>query len=859
MLPASQIASPRARLLLARGALASAQSSTSQQCRQFCGFDLGRQRQRVYALKYLVNRRLSWENPKSGSTKAAAPSSGKYTRVKDIKSWSDDLSGARPGRNIEDVEREAINHLFNKDDGVWTLLQNLRQQMHPHRSSGKVTAENVLKATTGDSLNFIDPITNRKVTRAERGKYSATGFDDPNAPRKLTPEEESKQYTDLGDYKPAKWNEPDGLPHLTPEERSKIYEDLPEYSKMKIDNPNAPRKLTPEEESKNYDDLDKYKPVTWNEPDGLPQLTPEEKSKLYEDLDKYGPVKWNEPDGLQERTQEEKSKDYKDLHKYGPATWDEPDGLRRLTPEEKSKNYTDLHAYGSPFTCRESVLKDYEAIQNDPTPKAEPIPAKVEVRDCKPEQYDDLDKYGPVRWNEPDGLRPLTPEELSKNYEDLYRYAQYPNAGPAVPRIHPEEASKAYKDLPQYSAFPNAGPAVERIHPEEASKVYKDLPGYAVDGYVEPDKIRHVHPEELTKNYTDLGSYEPQTFDSPDTPYPMHPEEASKAYKDLHGYQAAPPDVESCDAKVSGEEISLEALTADEIRSQVLSRANVGAQELAAEKEEAEMELSSMDERFPSELSKSESEPIERITSKLAQLRAEKDPYSNDPKGLETSYSEECGSETTAAVAKHYESSPVSAAAVTDEPTMYKILAYDTSTESVSVAETTSDDHDVSTPAKLTDVLMQLSHASKFLPYFKPLQEHGYDIQSGGGDVLIFRKNRPASPNASDLPSEPAPSNTNTTTRINPVDMMGQSVTGNFASPTGFVNYDDSLEDYHKKRAPPFSTPDTQRGKAERERPVAPEKKKRSLGKKLVMGTVWVGGAAYAVGAVAEHLSTAAK
>ncbi|KAL7919415.1 hypothetical protein ACQKWADRAFT_195647 [Trichoderma austrokoningii] len=816
MLPASQIASPRARLLLARGALASAQSSTSQQCRQFCGFDLGRQRQRVYALKYLVNRRLSWENPKAGSTKSANSSSGKYTRVKDIKSWSDDLSGARPGRNIEDVEREAINHLFNKEDGVWTLLQNLRQQMHPHRSSGQVTAESVLKATAGDSLSFIDPITNRKVTRGERGKYAATGFDDPNAPRKLTPEEESKQYTDLGDYKPAKWNEPDGLPHLTPEERSKIYEDLPEYSKMKIDNPNAPRKLTPEEESKNYDDLDKYKPVTWNEPDGLPQLTPEEKSKLYDDLDKYGPVRWHEPDGLQERSQEEKSKDYEDLHKYGPATWDEPDGLRRLTPEEKSKNYTDLHAYGSPFTCRESVLKDYEAIQNDPTPKADPIPAKIEVRDYKPEQYDDLDKYGPVRWNEPDGLRPLTPEELSKNYEDLNQYAQYPNAGPAVPRIHPEEASKAYRDLPQYSAFPNAGPAVERIHPEEASKVYKDLPGYAVDGYAEPDKIRHVHPEELTKNYTDLGSYEPQAFDSPDTPYPMHPEEASKAYKDLHGYKSAPPDVES---------ESLETLTADDVRSQVLSRANLGAaQEMPAEKDETDMELSSMDESFP-----------------------------------KTSYSEECGSETTAAVAKHYEPSPASAAAVTDEPTRFKILAYDTSTESVSVAETTSDEHDVSTPAKLTDVLLQLSHPSKFLPYFKPLQERGYDIQSGGGDVLIFRKNRPASPNASDLPSDPAPSNTNTT-RINPVDMMGQSVTGNFASPTGFVNYDDSLEDYHKKRAPPFRNADAQKTKSERHEPAAPEKKKkRSFGKKLVMGTVWVGGAAYAVGAVAEHLANKAN
>lgn len=882
MLPTSQLASPRARLLLARNALnssalASAQSSASQQSRQFCGFDLGRRRQRIYAFKYLIslNRRLSWDNLKSGSSKAAASSSGKYTNLKDVKSWSDDFSGARPGRNIEDVERDAINRLFHhKEDGLWAPLQNIRNylHLHPHRGHGHVTAESVLKATAGD---FIDPITNRRVSRAEHGKYSASNFDDPNAPRKLTPEEESKQYTDLGKYKPAKWNEPDGLPHLTPEERSKIYEDLPEYSKIKIDNPNAPRKLTPEEESKNYDDLDKYKPVKWNEPDGLPQLTPEEKSKLYDDLDKYGPVQWNEPDGLQERTQEEKSKDYKDLHKYGPAKWDEPDGLRRLTPEEKSKNYTDLHAYGAPFTCRESVLKDYEALQNDPTPKAEPIPAKVEVRESTTVQYEDLDKYGPVRWNEPDGLRPLTPEELSKDYEDLDRYAQYPNGGPKTPRVHPEEASKAYQDLPQYAAFPNAGPAVERIHPEEASKNYQDLPAYAVDGYEEPDKTRHVHPEELTKNYTDLGAYEPQTFDSPDKPYPMHPEEASKAYKDLHGYQAAPPDVEgeveapdavaaglrSYDAKeelqadmaasagrhrggiVAQEEddSSLETLTADDIRSQVLSRASVGRQD-------TEPEMSSLDESFPSELTKSESEPIERITSQLAQMRAEKDPYSNDPKGLETSYSEECGSETAAAVAKHYDAAAAATTGAADEPTVYKILAYDASTQAVSVAETASDDQDVSAAATLPEVLLRLSHPSKFLPYFKPLQEHGYDILSGGGDVLIFRKNRPAAPNASDLPESPAPSSSSSsnTTRVNPVDMMGRSVTGNFASPTGFVNYD-RLEDGHAKPAPPYRT----RSK-EAEREVVPPKKKGSLGKKVVMGTVWVGGAAYAVGALTE-------
>ncbi|PTB77050.1 hypothetical protein M440DRAFT_1438727 [Trichoderma longibrachiatum ATCC 18648] len=862
MLSTSQLASPRARLLLARNALHS-NPTAAQQSRQFCGFDLGRRRHRVFTLKYLVslNRRLPWETLKSGSHKAAASSAGstgKYTNLKDVKSWSDDLSGARPGRSIEDVERDAINHLFHKDDNVWTPLQNIRDYMHSSlHQSDKVTAESVLRATTDDSLDFIDPITNRRVSRAERGRYSAIKVDDPNAPRKLTPEEESKQYTDLGDYKPSKWNEPDGLPQLTPEERSKRYGDLPEYAQMNIDNPNAPRKLTPEEESKNYDDLDKYTSVTWNEPNGLPQLTPEEKSKMYEDLDQYGPVTWNEPNGLQEKSLEEKSKDYKDLHKYGPVTYDEPDGLRRLTPEEKSKNYTDLHAYGGPFTCRESVLKDYEALQNDPTPKAEPIPAKVQVRDAATPQYDDLDKYGPVRWHEPDGLRPLTSEELSKDYEDLYMYSQYPNAGPKTARVHPEEASKAYRDLPEYSAFPNAGPKVERIHPEEASKKYKDLPGYAVDGFVEPAKTRHIHPEELTKNYADLGNYEPQSFESPEKPYPMHPEQASKAYKDLHGYNASSPDVDSqelpdvvaaslreyeakeklqADVAASGashhlsaieeSERALESLTADDIRSQVLSRLHRAVQE---EEEEAAMEMSSMDESFPSELSKSESEPIEGITRKLAEMRAEKDPYSNDPKGLETSYSEECGGEAAEPVAKHYEPAPPTAtvtARLTDEPAQYKILAYDASTQSVSVAETTSDEADVSSPPKLTEVLLRLSHASKL-----------------------------AVANASDLPCN-APSNP---TRVNPVDMMGQSVAGNFASPTGFVNYD-SLEDSHVKPAPPVgSSQQTRRDEAERMRPASPEKKKRSFGKKVVMGTVWVGGAAYAVGALAEHFSAAGK
>ncbi|KAK5991473.1 hypothetical protein PT974_09756 [Cladobotryum mycophilum] len=848
MFSSTQAASPRARLLIARHALKSKPVVSietvvkPQQARQL-SLDRWthvsshlhrevRRRHRLFAYKCMdsLHRYLSWDNnPRSENSKVAMrkvmaqwvqsnSKSNNYTNVDEIKSWSDDVSGMRPGRSIEDVEREAINQLF-KTHAVWSSpLQAMRDHIHAGRAPREVTAEDVLQATAGrDGMNFIDPITNRRVTRSEHGRYSAADIDNPNAPRKLTPEEQSKLYEDLDEYKPTRWNEPDGLPKLTPEEESKQYTDLNKYT-PEIDDPNAPRELTPEEKSKLYEDLDKYdKPVTWNEPDGLQKPTPEEESKKYDDLDKYdGPVQWNEPDGLQKPTPEEQSKDYKDLSKYQAFAWNEPDGLRRLTPEEKSKQYDDLHSYSGPFVAKKSILREYEAILNDPTVKGVPLAAKVEVQSM-PTQYEDLHMYGPVMWNEPDGLRMLTPEEKSKQYEDLHNYAQYDNSGPETARVHPEEASKQYTDLPFYSAFDNSGPEIERIHPEEASKAYKDLTGYSAfqnsgpeverihpeeaskqykdlhaypsSGYEEPDNSRHVHPEVLTKNYSDLNKYEPQSFDSPTSTYPTHPEEMTKDYQDLHRYEKATPFTQ---------EESMESMTANDIRHQVMVRARLDQYEQLDKDSEKEVEMSSMDESFPME-TKGVSDEIDEITNKLAKMRAETDPYSHNPQGLEISFSEE-GEDSEPALVKHYEGK----AAIAEEPLTYKILAYDPATQSINVAETTSADHDSGAPQKLGDVLLKLSHPSKFLPHFKMLQAQGYDIVSGGGDVLIFRKNRPASPDADDY-----------------VIAMNTS------------------------------TPKQE----EVQRAVPEEKKKRSLGRKVVMGTVWVGGVAYAVGVLGENLS----
>ena len=84
-------------------------------------------------------------------------------------------------------------------------------------------------------------------------------------------------------------------------------------------------------------------------------------------------------------------------------------------------------------------------------------------------------------------------------------------------------------------------------------------------------------------------------------------------------------------------------------------------------------------------------------------------------------------------------------------PAMYKVLAYDSSTLQVTTATTTSSlaatvsgDGDLETPQNPTEVLARLNNPAKFMPYFQNLEEQGYEIVSGGGDILVFKKVRDA-------------------------------------------------------------------------------------------------------------------
>lgn len=235
--------------------------------------------------------------------------------------------------------------------------------------------------------------------------------------------------------------------------------------------------------------------------------------------------------------------------------------------------------------------------------------------------------------------------------------------------------------------------------------------------------------------------------------------------------------------------------------------------------------------------------------------------------------SDESGSSST--------SKPISSEASDSiKPSSYRILAYDPSTQRVSSAKTTSmTAHVDEKTLSLVEALSRLATPAKFLPHFASLQNSGYEIVSGSTNVLIFKKVRPAKP-ASHVAEDSSPTTIDDKypRHTNPIDGT-TTQTGNFASPTGFVNHDAILppsEDGEPMAPYPWSTKPNDkvtrqeevfsgsRSRCEdhraermnrrlRNKQRRAERRKRTL-KRMVWVGIWVAGCCYVVGVGTEFL-----
>jgi hypothetical protein len=122
------------------------------------------------------------------------------------------------------------------------------------------------------------------------------------------------------------------------------------------------------------------------------------------------------------------------------------------------------------------------------------------------------------------------------------------------------------------------------------------------------------------------------------------------------------------------------------------------------------------------------------IRARYASLDADVDAQSSLSKDVEFSGTEDrIGDHIQQATNNFIPEAQESSAAV------YRILTYDSSASEVTTAESDMF-FGVQESCPLVDVLSRLQNPGKFVPYFEQMQRDGYEIVTGGGDILVFRK-----------------------------------------------------------------------------------------------------------------------
>ncbi|KAG9636754.1 hypothetical protein KCU95_g10178, partial [Aureobasidium melanogenum] len=129
---------------------------------------------------------------------------------------------------------------------------------------------------------------------------------------------------------------------------------------------------------------------------------------------------------------------------------------------------------------------------------------------------------------------------------------------------------------------------------------------------------------------------------------------------------------------------------------------------------------------------------------------------------------------------------PKSSANITwANPALYKVIAYDSSKDSITITTTPSNFSDSENPISIPHAVSQLSQTARFLPHLASSQNEGFQVIHAEKDFLILRKIHMDT--HSQLPRYDGD--------INPVDGTTKYIpiepaTARFASPTGFVNYE---------------------------------------------------------------------
>jgi hypothetical protein len=753
-----------------------------------------------------------------------------YGQVKiDASPW-DSISQHTPNGR----KRPAVGHECATGSGLLGALSSEHKDVFWHHHDGIASSSGASTAISwtyrprapeySDLHKYRTVIDNDEPSSDEPAKqdyedlhnYTAVRYQEPDG--KPSESEPVQKHEDLGKYGAVRSHEPDGK-YKTKLDRLVESQELNKYGAFRSHEPDGKyaanyaeaKPDTEEQESTpKYDDLGKYGAVRSCEPDGKYKME-QASTQKYDDLDKYGAVRSHEPDGKY-KLEPELPVDPEELSKYGAFRSHEPDGKYAINHAAPEPDAAELAQYSKPFLSHEPDGK-YAASYMEP-------------------KYDEaeLGQYKAFRSQEPDGKYASNHAEPKTDSAELGTYGAFrshePDGKYAADNTTPAADSP---ECHQYQAFRSHEPDGKYAAEAEAATESPDLGNHEAFSY-DDSETRPSQDTQPSRNAPDLEGYRKVQIDEP-----HKSSAAEEGYDPAELKQYQPLRWNEPDGKPSDMETADQTLFEYDLKGEMSSE----------DQQEKTPFRKVVDELMAKSAAESEGviQPsLERVNKSKA--RAASSTVEHDQTGPATQPSA-------------HTSLPTPPPTPT-QPSLYKVLVYDPTMQHVEVAETTSIVPDSAVPLSPAEVLLRISNPAKFFPHFAPLQAQGFEIVSGGGDVLIFRKVREA---AEVQKYQQASSATSATTPVNPIDMTGGRrdytvAADRFASPTGFVNYD----------LPPASTV-ASRVQAEsavhHEEPAIGGQKvgedkptKKRVTKRVAVGAAWLAGVSYSLGVVSEYFKT---
>ncbi|KAI0021289.1 hypothetical protein F4780DRAFT_738908 [Xylariomycetidae sp. FL0641] len=817
-------------------------------------------------------------------SKEFAPGSGRTKTDCDRQVWR-----SHGGINHDLHPRASTLESSPETDYVIDPITNRRisKKDYESRGSGLETPVDASKSYSPHIAGFEPPATEEErqpvhsdggPPPAELRKYAEIPLDDPLPTEPPTPPLDVKDTSSQS----VKYRDEYALNHLPPEDPPEQYDDLHRYKFSASAGPTEESVGDSAGAGQTYDDLDQYRPTKYD--DIFPDLPGgrREAKEIHGGQEQQINAPWYDASmaNHQKSYQVDPPSRYHALQANGPFIYKET-----IENVEGQKKY-------------EYELKQYRNLKLD------------DIKDSSEPSttYNDLQRYESPTFNDP-----VSSNQPGEDYGDLNRYrpTQFDNFN-STPSLEQDIVAKCLKEFDEKESRPDSSDSIDPYYWGIQGK----LPKMALpDGHVFAGKATETAVPQrvsLSENYEAQDSLDERMdshnrqSDAVDNRVRDHLQQTRPKAND-EGSRSATKSFTGHYIRDFPEDFSGPSCTMNSPSEDFDAKyaQQVGAEVQASEKGYADpLTMAANSSRLESTLdrlqARSRLEPaLDRCNGRnaIASEGEATDDYSKKPQGLEISYAEECGEPTAPVYMKSYGGEPgqvkrrpgepetgrqssevvydedscyhrdpeidglptkcspesTSESARSDEPTIYKILAYDPTMQTINVAETTSVKPDQASALSPTEVLLRLSNPAKFFPHFAPLQAEGFEIVSGSGDILVFRKVRSAKPtrNINGIP-------------VNPIDMMGMPTVlpaGAFASPTGFINYDIPRVEEEapatafrsninvRREEPVFSGP---KSSASQEGP----RRKKSVVRRVLLGGVWVAGISYALGVVGEYFVT---